>query len=507
MLTGVLADRRRLMAAVLLVFLLAASLRLFNIQWSFSNDGVDEGIMLMRARMLSEGFDLYSEIPCDQAPLAFLISGALEGDVLASRLLSAMLSIGAIAACMEAAKRSRGETAMLATGLVLAIDFAFLRESRLFSLDAMSSYFLAFSLVPLLAYVKGGSRPMLAIAGVLLGLSAASKLYGAVAVAGVLVFMLAEIVAERRKGNPVSRRSLDSVILVVASAVPLGILLALLGPSDMLGGMVFDQGHRESDLLMKLSVPLFFAFNVVYALPLVCARTLWTSSPEARLLLCVSLVLLLNFVLQPLVFLHNLVLMSPPLAVLVGLMVAERFEPQKLKSITKDNEIGPKTAIRLGGALMAIFVVSVVVSAGLASYGLAVQGKPPQQVYGERIASWTSEDDWVISGDPLIAAYAERDVPLTMINMGTRIYPDITFQDVQDAVGERDVAVVVICYRLFEEDMAGLPAFLEGDGYLLVSQEALGGWSTAAIDTDANERAPLVYVRQDIVGAFDLPTA
>lgn len=501
------ADKRKLLGAMLLIFVLATSLRLYNIQWSFSNNGVDEGIMLMRARMLDQGFELYSEIPCDQAPLAFLVSAALEGDVLASRLLGAVLSIAAIAACMEAAKRAKGEVAMLAAGLVLAVDFAFLRESRLFSLDGMSSYFLAFSLVPLLSYVRNGSRAMLALSGLLLGLSAASKLYGAVAVLGVLVFIVMEAFADRKRKVPAARKAVDAALLVLVSVIPLGVLLAFLGPSEMLGGMVFDQGHRDLDLLMKLSVLLFFAFMVAYALPLAYARALWARSREAGVLLCVSVVLLLNFVLQPLAFLHNMILMSPPLAILVGLLVADIIEPEKTKSRNENDDARTKTGMRFGGAVMALFAAGIVVSAGFAAYGLAVQGKPSQQAYGERISSWTSEDDWIISGDPLIAAYAGRDMPLSMINMGTRIYPDITLQDVQDAVAAHSVSVVVICYRLFEEDMAGLPAFLEDIGYLLVSQDALGGWSSAAIDTDANERAPLVYVEQEIADRFGLPTA
>ncbi|MBN1678534.1 MAG: glycosyltransferase family 39 protein [Candidatus Thermoplasmatota archaeon] len=505
LLQSIVADRRKLLATVFLIFLLAAFLRLYNIQWSYSNNGVDEGIMLMRAQMLGEGFELYSEIPCDQAPLALLVSAAVEGDLLASRLLSAMLSIAAIAACMEAAKRMRGEVAMLAAGLVLAVDFAFLRESRLFSLDGMSSYFLAFSLLPLLAYVRDRSRLMLAIAGALLGLSAASKLYGAIAVVGVLVFMLVEASAERRKGASAYPRVLDAVILVVVAVIPMVVLLALLGPSDMLSGMLFDQGHREFDLLMKLSIPLYFAFSAAYVLPFARARTLWTRSPETRLLLWISIGLLVNFILQPLAFLHNMVLMSPPLAILVGLLAADWLGHEKNINRMTHESHETKKSTGLAVMVMAIFVVGVVVSAGFASYGLAVQGRSPQQVYGEKIASWTAEDDWIISGDPLIAAYAERKVPLSMINMGTRIYPEITVQDVQDAIEEHDVQVVIVCYRLWEEDMAGLTLFLRGHGFSLVLSTAIGEWSKAAIETYVNDDDPWVFVSEDIVDKFDLP--
>lgn len=505
LLRGPAGDGRRLMAAMLLVFMFAAFLRFYNIGWSFSNNGVDEGIMLMRARMVSEGYELYSEVPCDQAPLAFFLSAALDGDVLASRLLSAVLSIAAIAACMEAAKRTRGEVAMLATGLVLAVDFAFLRESRLFSLDGMSSYFLAFSLLPLLAYARGGHRPMLVIAGVLLGLSAASKLYGAVAVAGVLVFMLLETLAQRNAGGSAARKAIDAATFLGASVAPMAILLAALGQSEMLRGMVLDQGHRQLDLLMKLSVPLYFAFNLAYVLPFAYARAHWTRSPETRLLLCLSSVLLLNFVLQPLAFLHNMVLLSPPLAVLVGVLVADGLELEKGKISNNIKPVGTRIGMPRLSVVTALFVAGVVVSAGVASYGLAVQGKSPQEVYGEKIASWTSEGEWIISGDPLIAAYAERNVPPTMINMGTRIYPDITLQDVEDAVEEYDVRVVVVCYRLFEEDMAGLTDFLNDSGFRSVSPEVLGPWSEAAVDTSANSQQPVVYASHDIIDRFGLP--
>lgn len=496
---------RRLLVAMLLVFALAAFLRLYNIGWSFSNNGVDEGIMLMRARMLSEGFELYSEIPCDQAPLALLMAGALDGDVLASRIMSAVLSIAAIAACMEAAKRARGETAMLVTGLVLAVDFAFLKESRLFSLDGMSAYFLAFSLVPLVAYVRSGSRLMLAAAALLLGLSAASKLYGAVAVLGVLVYMLVEAMAERKRELPARRKLIDGALLIVTSILPMAMLMAMLGPSDMLEGMVFDQGHREFDLVMKLSVPLFFGFTIAYVLPFAYMRFMWMRLPETRVLLVISAALLANFVFQPLAFLHNMVLLSPPLAVLVGLLAAERFEPEK-RVIHKENMRDvTENRIRPGQWVPAFILVGIVISAGAAAYGLTVQGKSPQQVYGEKIASWTAEDDWIISGDPLIAAYAERNVPLSMVNMGTRIYPEITLQDVKDALEAHGVEVVVICYRLFEEDMAGLPAYLSELGFEKVTASVLGEWSVAAVDTDANGRTPWVFVSHGIVDRFNLP--
>ncbi len=506
MLEKVTADRRKLLAATLLIFALAAGLRFFNVQWSFSNNGVDEGIMLVRAQMLAQGYDLYSEIPCDQAPLVFLLGALLDGDLVASRALVAIMSVGAIAACMEASKRIKGNVAMLVTGVLLSVDFVFLRESRLFSLDAMASIFLAFAILPLIYYLRDGNRVMLVTSGMLVGLAAMSKLFGAVALIGILLFMLIDSLEERKKGRSTKRHVTDAALVTASAAVPVVVLLVLLGPSDMLQGMVFDQGHRELDLFMKLSVLLFFGFNLAYALPLAYARALWLRSREARMLLCLSAVLLADFVLQPLVFLHHMALMSPPLAVLSGIFIADRFELEKAESNVMSKAVGRKKSIGLTGAISAVLIAGIAVSAGSGLYGLASQGEAAQQAYADRIREWTSPDDWMISGDPLIAAYAERNVPLDMINMGTRIYPELTLQDVLDAVTEHDVAVVVVCYRLFEEDMAGLPGWLTGHGYVLVPQAEMGEWSSSAIDMGENEDVPSVYVLEDIAERFGLGT-
>jgi 4-amino-4-deoxy-L-arabinose transferase-like glycosyltransferase len=506
MLERVIADRRKLLAATVLVFALAAGLRFFNTQWSFSNNGVDEGIMLVRAQMLAQGYDLFTEIPCDQAPLVFLLGAFMDGDVVASRVLVAIMSVGAIAACMEASKRIKGNIAMLVTGILLSVDFVFLRESRLFSLDAMSAIFLAFAILPFIYYLRDGSRVMLATSGIFVGLAAMSKLFGAVALVGILFFMVIDALAERNRGRSTRRHVTDIALVTASAAVPVLALLVLLGPSEMLQGMIFDQGHRELDLFMKLSLPLFFGFNLAYALPLVYARALWLQSREARMLLCMSAVLLADFVLQPLVFLHHLALMSPPLAVLSGIFIAGRFELEKAESNVMSKAVGRKKSIGLTAAISAVLVVGIAISASTGLYGLASQGEAPQQAYAERIREWTTPDDWIISGDPLIAAYSERSVPLDMINMGTRIYPVLTLQDVQDAVLEFDVSVVVVCYRLFEDDMSGLPGWLTGHGYVLVPQAEMGEWSSSAIDMGENEDIPSVYVLEDIAERFDLGT-
>ena len=244
LLENLTTDKRKVLIAVVLILAAAAFLRFYNINWSFSNNGVDEGIMLERARMVSQGYGLYTVLPCDQAPLVFLIGSVLDGDVVALRTVTAALSLVAIAACMLASKKQQGNGAMLVTGTLLAVDFALLRESRLFSLDGISTFFLALSLPLFLHYIRKGSRVALSLAGLLVGLSAASKLFGGVALVGMILYMLLQAWKDGKESGSIRGTVLDLAALVGAAVVPLIVLLVALGPSDMLNGMIFDQGHR-----------------------------------------------------------------------------------------------------------------------------------------------------------------------------------------------------------------------------------------------------------------------
>ncbi|OGS44443.1 MAG: hypothetical protein A3K76_03525 [Euryarchaeota archaeon RBG_13_57_23] len=506
LLENLTTDRRKVLAVAVIIIAAAAFLRFYNIGWSFSNNGVDEGIMLERARMVSEGYDLYTELPCDQAPLVFLIGSVFSGDVVALRLLTAALSLVAIAACMLASKKQMGNLAMMVTGILLAVDFALLRESRLFSLDGISTSFLALSLPLFLHYLRHGSRIALVSAGLLVGLSTASKLFGGVALLGMLLFMLIEYWRSRDEKKKLTRTITDLVVLTAAAALPLAVLLSVLGPSEMLNGMVLDQGHRAFDLAMKLSIPAFFGLNLAYALPLLYARRMWAHSKEARLLLVLTVVLLADFIVQPLVFLHHMVLVSPGLALLSGMFIADMYETRK-GTITQDDKlIMRKKMMSESIAFKAVLLVGILVSAGLASYGLAAQGKPGQLVYAEKIASWTTQDDWIISGDPLITSYAERLTPPNMVNVGTRVYPELTLEEVEAAIIEYNVAVFLFNYRFFESDLYGVSLFLVDHGYSRVSPSVMGEWTDSAFGFFENVNTPWVFVRNDIAEAFDLPT-
>ncbi len=469
MMQGLGTDRRRALIAAALILALASLLRLYHIGWSFSSNGVDEGIMLERSLMVSHGYQLYSDVPSDQAPLAFYIGALLDGNEVALRSFVALLSIGAIAVSMLAAKRLAGNNGMLVTGLLLAVDFALLRESRLFSLDAISSSFLALSLLPFLVYVKSGRRAMLLASGLMVGLSSASKLLGVLGLIGMLLFMILEL---RSKSEQRRRKVLDIIMLVAVSAIPVGLFMAVLGPGDMIQGMIFDQGRRSFEIGLKLSILGYFAVNVAYLLPLVNARNMWRERPEYRFLLALSFVLLAFVVFQPLTFLHHLVMLSPPLAILAGALISSTFEHKKKSSdLTGKPAIGKKY-IMSAKQMIALAVIGVLISTGLGAYGLAAQGRPIQEHYARLIQQYSSPSQLVVSGDPLMVSLADRLTPPGLVNVAYRQYPDLTEKWLEAELSNSSVTVVVVCYRL--NDMPDLPTFLIAHGYVLLPPQPEG---------------------------------
>jgi len=462
LMSNFLADGRKVLVTAIIIVALAAALRLYNIQMSFSNNGIDEGIMIERTFLVSRGYGVFTDTPCDQAPLGFYLGAFTNGDVVSLRTLSAAMSLVAIVACMEASRRIRGGPAMLLTGLLLAVDFGLLRESRLFSIDGMSAYFLAGSLLLFVIYIQRSSRAALVASGLLVGLSATAKLFGVLGLVGMAVFLLIE---GWKDGRVRKTRAVDIVLLGVMASIPMIAFMLALGPSEMIEGMVFSQSERSFDPFQKLAIPAFLGLNLAYVIPLVYTRAMWRIGRETRMLLCVSYVILAFMIFQPLVFFHHLVILSPSLSILAGTAISVTFELEKghLENVGFD-DVTRKRYPRYK-TFLAVSMVGIVVSAGISACGLVLQQEERTVwgVYSGYVEELTEPGDWVISGDPLIPAIAHRGVPPDVVNVAYLAHPLVTLEDIQAAVEEYNVTVVVVCYML--NDIPGLTDWLASEGF------------------------------------------
>ena len=78
---------------IIAIILFSIVIRVYNIENPFSTNGIDEGIHLLQAKMIREGYNYYDDLQGDQAPLAILTFSIFEGNVLACRYLSYFLFI------------------------------------------------------------------------------------------------------------------------------------------------------------------------------------------------------------------------------------------------------------------------------------------------------------------------------------------------------------------------------------------------------------------------------
>jgi hypothetical protein len=248
----------------------------------------------------------------------------------------------------------------------------------------------------------------------------------------------------------------------------------------------------------------FFGLNLAYALPLAHVRAIWKKGPEMRFLLTLVATILVFLVAQPLVFFHHMAILSPAMAILAGVFLADALDHKKVRMNNSSSSYCVFKGIESRRIATALFVVGLLVSGGLAIYGPIAQDEPAQLVYSETLSKITNSDDWVICGDPLIAAYAGRSIPPEVVNVAYRVYPDVTSAEIENAVLDHNVAVVVICYRLNE--MPGLTDFLSHNDYALIDRDYVGHGADGALDLFEKGIGQVsFYVRNDIVLRLGLP--
>jgi hypothetical protein len=142
------------------------------------------------------------------------------------------------------------------------------------------------------------------------------------------------------------------------------------------------------------------------------------------------------------------------------------------------------------------------VSAGLVGYGLIAQDEPPQVQIGRDLQGISDEGDWVICGDPLICAYADRNIPPDVVNVAYRQHPDLTLEDIERAISEYNVTVVVLSWRLLE--LEGIHELLGEHGFGLLEPHSDSLWTSrwadyhAALDFFQEDMGQVYFFWRDV---------
>lgn len=419
----------------------------------------DEGLNLMKGRLLGLGYPLYSRIWSDQPPgYTVLLAGvfAVAGpSVAAARAVTFAFAVGAMAAAAAIARRLGGDRPAMcaaAAAVALAPNAFWAARAAMIGLPALAVASAAMAAA--LAFAAAGRRRDLALAGLLLGASAVIKPIGAVLVVpiGVAVWL-------RRRGAPPAAGGdltasdeavRDAAAFSLAAALPLAAMLAAFDARALLDQVVGTVAGARG------AAPLDLAWNAEKLADWLVARDLgrpgWSVADHAFLVapaaagLAVALrrrpaagrivaawlaatvaALLLQNPLWPKHhFLALLVVLAPLFGVGLAWAVATLAAAVRRHGGARPSE-GP------AGAAAARLAAALVVAAALAGLPAAVRadaarlravplkesGKLPSHSESWRtidaavafLRDHTAPGDWVVTDHAYVAFRADRPVP------------------------------------------------------------------------------------------------
>ena len=183
--------------------------------------------------------------------------------------------------------------------------------------------------------------------------------------------------------------------------------------------------------------------------------------PEGVLLL-ISLVYALFFALQSKTWTHHMIFLSPVVALTAGIGAIRIMRLIDRRRLSRARYVTRK-AVNI--APVVLLVIAGILSAGF-SFAVKERGEPARYQVSDLVRELSDEGDYIISGDPMIGAQAERPVPPNVVNVAIVQYPPITSDELNGTVIDYAVELVVITYHL--HDIQGFVDFVEENFVLKV---------------------------------------
>jgi len=447
-----------LVALILIVISLVPRLLLPG--WDVSPNGVDEGIQIMAGRMYSTGYELYSQVNTVQPPIMLSLYGALGADHISYRLLSVLCSMVIIGLVMWGAHRIGGKNVMIASGAFLVMDIVFLQESRLASLDMFSLMWVAASIPFVILFRERGRTWPLIVAGGLIGISSMTKLFGTIAGGVIFLLLAADLLAGHSRFSGIGRalppkgehrvRWYHLMAYVLSMVVVVLMVMSHYGIPQVFEGIVLNQMHRPvQGLTTKLWVLVKYGLPNLFMLICMVPGLKRTYRTPLGVVVFVTFVYLVYFMAQASTFLHHMIFLSPALTLSAGVGFDIMIK-------------GSRRLISLPRGFASMSFALLVFAAAAVGTGFSMEvverGEPAQYDVADIVEANTEEDDFVISGDPLIPYIADRSIPPSVVNVAHVQYPEITSDQLNRTTVEYGVRCVVLTYRLSE--MEGFVDFI-----------------------------------------------
>lgn len=427
------------------------------------NTDVDEGVFLMTARLLHQGYNANSFF-FDQFwlfPKILTAAFALFGDsLLVGRLVVFAFSLAGVAGIVILSRQLGAKWGgALAAILIYALDPLFIRQSRIVMADVPAMTCCVWSLVWVFFFQRDQRRFWLVLSGLCAGASLLLKPFAIGFILTIAIVLLAE-----RTRRDEARVKFDQAILgdvLVFSVFAVGIILPFvnflqpieefyrtvgfhLQERDWLATRVDDR-WRGLYRFIRLNVPLL----VLAIAGIAALRPL----PISILGLIAGGLVTTAILLAMPPWVHHYVLILPPLVILAvlgleyGLIAFKRFIAD-LKTTRRLRFANNWAATLFGTAIL----ISLIDLPWLFHFDLRARFPAPLQV--DKVVQYTQQNfqpsEYVLSDDPLIVYLASRAMPPAAINFS---YGDVlkfnpaSFIRLEQIVRDDHVAGVIATNR------------------------------------------------------------
>ena len=399
----------------------------------------DEGVYLATGALMAHGFALYSQIYNAQPPvfpLALSLGDRLFGNVIVTgRLTLLFFAFVAVLACAAIALQVRGWIAAGLAAILLVLSPEFLVYSHAIEEEVPMMALGAVSLACALWWWKTQRLLPAAAAGVFFCLAVLTKFFAFSLLLPVLVMVALTIWDNRhaQDGIPITRILRAGAGFVVGAVVPVGLSFAIWGQNEwnqMVGdritatsGPAALQQESHLHLLRDLAStdPGLTVLAVIGGILLLVAD--WRMGLVIGSWMLATLVILMRY--HPL-FGHHLVILLAPTAVLAGICVSFAIPNRsgsgqtRLETAEDRGSAQPSTGpSRLRGRGMEITALAGV-SLYIALIVHLVYSYPDLLVTqstgdhtlasaGALVAKHTTAGAFVVTGDPWICVYANRN--------------------------------------------------------------------------------------------------
>jgi hypothetical protein len=227
---------------------------------------------------------------------------------------------------------------------------------------------------------------------------------------------------------------MHGILYIIVFSIPLLFLLLLFTPQQLIEGIILRQTHRGFDATLKLSLLLFLGFSFIYLF----AIKKWNLKNEKILYLVMwVLLILIPLMAQGRTFPQHFVYISYPLAILSSYALHSHWEIKR-KTITTG------------------FIAFSVV---LSLFFIATAPRDISYEVSDEIQTITTDQDIVISGNPLVNVISNRLAPPNLTNLAAFHYPPVTLDDIIYWLEKNETTVIIVYYHL--RTIEGVTAYLE----------------------------------------------